>query len=80
MMEQEVTLFDKDLVEQLLLHYPQDKRELLLFQIKSINVFFDKHKSEYIEDTGFRKAIDLMLTEILSGAFVGFVPTEQNKG
>ena len=69
--KQEAVLFNKELIEQLLTHYPEDKQELLLFQIKSIGEFFDKHKSDYVEDLGFRKAVDLMLSEILCGSFIG---------
>jgi hypothetical protein len=77
--QKEALLFNKELIDQLLTHYPEDKHELLLLQIQSIGDFFDKYKIDYVENSGFRKAVDLMISEILSGAFVGFFPNLQQK-
>ena len=68
---EDTILFNKELLSELLKHYPLDKHDLLILQIKSMEVFFNQHKEEYINDVGFRKAVDLMLSNILRGSFVG---------
>ncbi len=65
------TLFNQQLSDELLKHYPIEKHELLTIQIKALNDFFNENKEEYVVNQGFRKATDLMLSEVLKGSFIG---------
>jgi hypothetical protein len=66
------SLFDENLINELLHHYPKEKHQLLLIQIGAMSDFFEKNSSEYTTNEGFRKAFDLMLSDVLSGVFLDY--------
>lgn len=71
-------IFNKELIAELLNHYPEDKHQLLMVQIDVMSNFFQEYSKDYVNDEGFRKAFDLLLSNVLNGTFIGFNPSVEN--
>lgn len=62
-------LDDKTLME-IMAHYPEELRRLLNQQINGmINLIID-HRERYLNDGGFRDALDLVLVQVVNGTFL----------
>jgi hypothetical protein len=64
-------VIDEKMQEEVLKHYPVKEHALLKNQIKHFNSFISTHIMHYQYSQDFRKAVDLMLTDLLSGKLLG---------
>lgn len=64
-------IIDEKMQEEVLKHYPEKEHALLKSQIKHINLFITNNILQYQYSQDFRKAVDLILTDLLSGKLLG---------
>lgn len=62
--------------EEILNYYPEEYRELLKKQILAINDTIEKNRECYTYSLDFRKAMDIIISEILSGKYLGIPPSK----
>ena len=72
-------LISKEILNEVLQHHPEDKHQLLKLQILAIEDTIDKHINRYKYSSDFRDAIDIVLSEILQGKYLGILPLDEQK-
>lgn len=61
---------------EILNHYPEEYRELLAKQILAINDTIEKNKEFYTYSLDFRKAMDIVVKDILNGKYLCIPPSK----
>jgi len=69
-------LLDEQTRKQLLEQYPENCHELLLKQLLVLEDTLAQHLDDYQNDSGFRKAIQLTLIDIVQGKYLGRNPMD----
>lgn len=62
--------------EELLSHFPEKYHELFKKQILAIEDTLEKNKMKYTYSSDFREAMDIILSEILTGKYLGIDPLD----
>jgi Tfp pilus assembly ATPase PilU len=57
--------------KEILEHFPEQYHEMLQKQVLVIEGMINKHLFEYQYSQDFRKAIDLVLVDVLNGKYLG---------
>lgn len=64
-------IIDKEMRDGILAHYEGNEKEILNKQIDYMNKFITDNILRYKHSQDFRKATDLLLTDILNGKMLG---------
>lgn len=69
-------LLDENTKKDLLQKYPEKYHELLLKQILALQDTIEQYQKQYQTNDGFRLAINIMLTDIVQGKYLGRGPMD----
>lgn len=57
-------------LSELLTHFSADVHELLIRQLSLLSALIITHQEAYSQDEGFRRAMDLILVNVMHGKFL----------
>lgn len=63
-------LITDEVMQQILLHYPNNQKEIVKKQILKVEKIIIEHKDNYINDKGFQQAFDILLKKVIEGEFL----------
>lgn len=63
-------LVTKEMLEEILSHYPQENHQLVKHQITEMEAFIRDNKKLYITDKSYQRALDEIFKGIIEGKFI----------
>lgn len=63
-------LINKDTMQQILSHYHDDLKDLVKYQIETMEIMITDNREKYVSDAGYQEAFDFILKNIIEGKFL----------